>query len=195
MVLTVAVVLGLIAGLAKAKITNQPFEAFKLRAGWLVILSFMPQYLAVGLRATSVFIPDNWVPYLVVSGQIMLLVFVWLNRRTPAMWLLGIGLAANLLVIIANGGWMPISPQTLSQLEPYIPVSAWEIGTRYGISKDMILSAEFTHLAILSDRFVLPISTTSRVAFSLGDTLLALGAFWVLWSLPKKTSQKGVFEL
>jgi hypothetical protein len=194
MVLMVAVVLGLIAGLVKAKITNRSFQAFHLRAWWLVILSFTPQFLAVGFRTTSALIPDIWVPYLIVGGQALLLVFVWLNRREPAMWLLGIGLAANLIVIIANGGWMPISPETLTQLEPQVPIGAWEIGARYGISKDMILSSELTNLAVLADRFILPISETSRVAFSIGDTLLALGAFWVMWDLPMKTSQKGVLE-
>ncbi len=194
MVLLVAVVLGLIAGLVKAKITNRSFQAFQLNAWWLVILSFIPQFLAVGFRTTSALIPDLWVPYLIVGGQALLLVFVWLNRREPAMWLLGIGLAVNLIVIIANDGWMPISPETLTRLEPQVPIGAWEIGARYGISKDMILSTELTNLAFLSDRFILPVSSVSRVAFSIGDVLLALGAFWVMWNLPIKTSQKGVLE-
>jgi hypothetical protein len=195
MILMVAVGLGLIAGLIRAKITNQSFQAIHLRGWWLVIFSFVFQYLAVGFRPTSIVIQDAWVPYLIVGSQVLLVVFVWLNRRVRVMWLLGLGLAMNLLVIVANGGWMPISPETLTHLEPQVPIGSWEIGTRYGFSKDMILSPELTNLALLSDRFILPISSTSRIAFSIGDILLALGAFWLLWSLPKKTSQKGVLEL
>jgi hypothetical protein len=93
--------------------------------------------------------------------------------------LLMAGLVLNLLVIAANGGWMPISPETASHLPGAGVLDAASLGTRFG-QKDILLSTEDTRLAILSDRFLLPGWFHYAVAFSLGDMLVAGGAFWLL---------------
>jgi hypothetical protein len=83
---------------------------------------------------------------------------------------------------------MPISPETVNRLVPNAPPGSWSIGARLGITKDIVLPEAKTMLAFLSDRFILPNwflkgSTGNAVAaFSFGDVIIALGAFWVLWS-------------
>lgn len=95
--------------------------------------------------------------------------------------MLGLGLLLNLSVILPNGGWMPITPQTASRIYPAVPASSWRIGERLGSSKDVVFRLRDIRLEWLSDRFVLPIGP--KIAFSLGDIFLALGAFWFGWSL------------
>ncbi len=122
-------------------------------------------------------------PLLLVGSQILLLVFVWFNWKKPGFWLLGAGLLLNFLVIFLNGGFMPISPETVRNLYPGLPQTSWAIGQRLGNGKDLVLLPANTHLGMLSDRFLLPGWVNYAVAFSIGDVLIALGAFWLLWTL------------
>lgn len=128
-------------------------------------------------------VPDEWAPILLVGSQIILLVFVWINRKKPGFWMLGAGLALNFLVIVLNGGLMPISPENVRKVYPDVPADWWQVGERLGNGKDIVLTPSTTRLWFLSDRFLLPEGLGFQVAFSLGDVLIALGAFWLLWTL------------
>ena len=123
-------------------------------------------------------IPDLWVSVGLLSSQILLLVFCLLNLRLSGIWLLSLGLALNLLVIAANGGFMPISPQTAGHLASQEVVQSIPLGSRFGSSKDVLLLPANTRLVWLSDRFLLPIGHY-QAAFSLGDVVIAAGAFWL----------------
>ena len=94
--------------------------------------------------------------------------------------ILGVGLALNVLVIVANGGWMPVSPQVITDLFSVSPDAA-ALGMRVGWSKDILLLPAETRLWWLSDCFLLPTWFPQRAAFSPGDILIAMGVFWALW--------------
>jgi len=96
---------------------------------------------------------------------------------------LGLGLLLNFLVISVNGGLMPISPEMAARLYPAVAVNTWETGQQLAGNKDVVLPAPKTRLWSLSDRFFasFPLRNSYRVAFSLGDILIASGIFWWLW--------------
>jgi hypothetical protein len=152
---------------------------------WLVIVGFLPQFISFYLPATRTRIPDFWVSVGLLSSQILLLVFCWLNGRLSGVWLLALGLALNLLVIALNGGFMPISPQTASGLASQEVVQSIPLGSRIGFSKDILLLPSNTRLAWLSDDFLLPKGLPYQAAFSLGDVVIAVGAFWLTASQGK----------
>jgi hypothetical protein len=76
---------------------------------------------------------------------------------------------------------MPVSPEVVAQLLPDQPVGTWQDGERIGWS--IILSRSRTQLWWLSDHLLMPAWMPYRKALSVGDLLIALGAFWLLWTL------------
>ncbi len=104
-----------------------------------------------------------------------------------------LGLVSNLLVIVLNHGWMPISPETILRLKPDLPESAIHLQTRLGISKDMIMPVSQTNLVWLSDLLTLPEWFPYKFAFSIGDVLLSIGAFLLLWSFSSAKEAKEVY--
>lgn len=183
MILLAAVIAGLTLGLIRAKIGNRSYRPFPFQWGWMVVVALILQWLAFGFPLTSAICPDEVASISLVLSQFILLIFAWFNRKVPGFWLLTSGLALNLLVISINGGFMPISPETVQWLRGDSATAGWVVGERLGTGKDIVLPVEQTKLEFLSDRFRTPDSPYYRVAFSAGDVFIALGAFWLLWSV------------
>jgi hypothetical protein len=183
LVLLYAVLIGLLAGLIRAWINQSPPRAPELQWLGLLIIAFMAQAAAFVFPYTRSRIPDWSASVLLVASQVLLLIFVWLNRRQPGFWVLGLGLLLNFAVIVLNGGWMPISVETVKILAPNASPGNLIIGTRVGFSKDILLSPATIRIPWLADRFILSTLPGSRVAFSIGDVVISLGAVWLLWSI------------
>jgi len=179
-ILLLALLAGWLSGLAYARWQKRPYQIPTINYLWLAFVAFIPQLLAFYLPATRSRIPDGLAAANLVTSQTLLLGFAWMNRRLAGMWLLILGLALNLAVIIANGGFMPISPETAGHLIPAAAVQSMNVGSRFGFGKDVLLLPGDTRLAWLSDRFLLPDWFFYQVTFSLGDIFIASGIFWLL---------------
>ena len=179
------------AGLFLARWQHRSWTLPSLRGVWLVVVGFLPQFIAFYLPATRAKIPNTWVSAGLVVSQILLLLFCWINRRLAGIWMLALGLALNLTVIAANGGFMPITPHTASQLAPQEVVDSIPLGSRVGFSKDILLEPAQIHLGWLSDRFLLPKGLPYQAAFSLGDVVLAVGTSWLIASQGKSIQTSG----
>ena len=180
MILLLAVAAGLLVGLGWAGRQQVKYEAPSLRHLWLVFAAFVPQYIVVRSAA----MPDAAASIGLIVSQILFLVFALLNYEHQGMRILMAGAALNLLVMITNGGFMPISPHTASRLisqELLLDISS---GSRFG-AKDILLLPEHTRFEWLADRFLPPAWSPYQVAFSLGDVFIAAGVFWLL-ARPKK---------
>ena len=183
MILVVAVLVGLAAGLCRARLRKREYRVYDLKATTLVLLAFIPQFFIFFLPSTRARIPDTTASILFIGSLIVLIVFSLFNIRKPGFWPITGGFLLNALVILLNGGWMPISPAMVQRLLPDTAANAWRVGERLGFSKDIVLLPENTRLWFLSDRFSLPGWLNYQVAFSPGDIIICAGIIWLLWSL------------
>lgn len=180
MILAAAVVLGLMVSLAcHGRRAFSVIASIPLRSAWLVLLAIalqLPLLRAAGGPSDLVRVQQS----LFLVSYLFLLAFVWRNWRLGAILLIGLGIAGNLTAVVANGGFMPITPQTVAKINPGSTVLHWPEGIHYGHSKDMILSQERTRLWVLTDIQVVPPPFPWPTAFSVGDLLIAMGVVALL---------------
>ena len=108
------------------------------------------------------------------------MIAVLANLHIPGMVWLGLGAALNFLVMLVNGGWMPVLAQSLVTAGFIDTPSAVELGQRVSATKDVVMTSQGTHLLWLSDLFVIPKAGIFSAVFSAGDALMMLGLFRVL---------------
>jgi hypothetical protein len=148
---------------------------FHLEWGWLAGLALAIQIVAI-YWATG----DSYL-YLqggaLVVSSLLLLPMVWRNRRSPGLALIGLGLVLNLAVMVANGGFMPITSEAVARIEHQHLIVRLDGVERMSGSKGIVLSREETALWVLSDIFIIPPPFPVASAFSLGDVLVVVGAF------------------
>ncbi len=180
MILGAAVIAGILSGFLVARWKKETWQPPALRHAWLVVVFFLPQLLAFYLPATRNLFPAPLAAASLVISQLGLLIFCILNWRLAGMLILAIGLLLNLAVILANGGLMPISPDTVARLVSPEVFARLQVGERLGASKDILLAPESILFPWLADRFAPPDWIPYRFAFSIGDILIGLGAFILL---------------
>jgi hypothetical protein len=180
MILALAVILGCIVSVIRHRSdTLSQIASIPLRSPWLVLIALALQLPL--LRGQ--FGPTQQVlaaKAFFLLSHLLLLTFVWLNRRLVGIQIVGLGVLFNLVVILANGGFMPITPETLVSINPGSTLDHWTIGYHYGNSKDVILLQHDTILWVLSDILVLPPPFPWPTAFSVGDLSIAVGIIVLL---------------
>ena len=170
--MVLAFLIALLTGGRLGRLANLP-----LRAPWLALLGF-------GLQLYMIYSPADMAQGLfgirtlaLIGSYAILLAFIWINRNIAGMLVVGLGLVLNLAVMLANGGYMPITPDAVKAIGFEYQLESAEIGSRLQDSKDILLPREQTNLWFLSDVFVLPPPFPIPSVFSPGDVVLAIGAF------------------
>lgn len=170
-----AVVIGAVLGwLRRGRIAN--LGRLRLRGLWLVIPALVIQVLIFPLGPRGPIV--QWgTPYWHLLSYLFLLgIIVW-NWRYPEILVMGLGLLLNLVVIAANGGYMPASATALRAAGLDEVAQALEEGVRRG---NTVLMGSGTRLNPLGDWLYLPAWVPLSSAFSPGDLILGLGFVWLL---------------
>ena len=138
----------------------------RFRAVWLLGLAF-------GIQVALAILPGETTDLrLAVHAATypMGLVFVWINRDVPGLWLIATGALANGVAIVANGGVMPTTAEALRTA---------------GLDVDPDVFANSAALSdprlpFLGDVFAIPSWVPFANVFSVGDVLIAVGAAYTV---------------
>jgi hypothetical protein len=154
-----------------------------LRAVPLVFGALVVQIVIISLVGGG---PDWLHPALHLSTYAVALWFVFVNRSVPGAWIIGLGGLCNFVAIAANGGTLPASRSALE-------TAGIAHGPQAFANSGVIHHAR---LGFLGDVFAIPASWPVHNVFSVGDVLIAAGAFVLLHRvcgshLPRATHRTG----
>lgn len=186
MFLLIAVLVGLAVGFASGG-SLAGFKTLRLRTLPLLFISLLIQVaIFTPIAGRYVFI-HRIGPYIYIVMLLLALFFMLRNAHIPGMKIVALGAALNLLVIIANGGFMP-SPESrlteagsIDKVRPPADVERPVLSNSKAVSDGsaLIWDADAPLLA-LGDIFVIPEGWPLANVFSIGDTLIGLGACVVI---------------
>lgn len=156
-----AVLAGLVIGRATGGTATRLGD---LRLAWapLIAVGMVVQVLLFSTPLGDAF--GSASPIVYVASNLAVLVAVWRNLRIPGLPLVLLGGSANLLAIVANGGYMPVSPEALVALGR-LP--------RDGYSNSRLVDGVV--LGPLTDLFAMPAWLPLANIFSIGDILIGVG--------------------
>lgn len=152
------------------------------KGGWKLGGAILALFLLQATLVTYVSGQTMLQMIIVVGSQTLLAACILLNRHIQGAKLFALGVILNTVVMIANGGWMPITPETYQSLGAE---QAVELQARAPASKGITLAQNETNLWILSD--IIPVNLFGRKsAMSIGDVLILAGiAQFLLLAAPK----------
>lgn len=175
--LFLAILLGVVAGLVAGGSLRNLLSA-QLRFGALILGGLLLRVITQWGLDQGVEIVESLRVLLFAASFGLLVVALWLNRSQPGLLLAMVGIAANGLAVLANGGYMPVwlpavemAGLTIGDLSPTFHVLLPE-----ELGLEFLLAA-----GPLGDIIPIALPFFSNV-ISLGDVMLAAGVGWFLFS-------------
>lgn len=159
-----AVILGILAGFIAGGKLSQLTDVH-LRFKLLAILPFLLQLILFSDIPSLNTMPVPVVVVLHIITYLSIIIFVIFNMKVKGIAIIGLGILLNFITIALNGGHMPTSLRS-------IPTG--------NVDKNVIGISKNTLLPWLGDIFHLPSWLPLSNAFSIGDVLIAVGAFTYL---------------
>jgi len=104
---------------------------------------------------------------------VLIYIFILFNHKFKGLKTIAFGVAANGIAIFSNGGLMPTTPQALMAINP----EYYSKITSQGAYFNSRLVNETTNFSFLCDIFHTPTWLPLANVFSVGDVLIAVGAF------------------
>ena len=170
------ILLGLVLGLlAGGKLRN--LAEIRLRWAWLLVVAVILRFATEAALGAHIEIVETLRLPLLAGAFAILLVALWVNRTYPGLSLAFLGVLSNTLVILANGGFMPIWSPALTAAG----LSEADVTRSFHVVVDAAAPDFIGRLLILGDVIPAPI-TFIRNVYSLGDLFLALGLAFFLFA-------------
>ncbi len=175
--LLTGVVVGLLLGLAVGGRLSALVNA-RLRYAILLFAAIALRFGTQLLISRGVDLADQLRVPLFATAFAMLIVTMWLNRRSPGMLVVLVGVAFNATAILVNGGHMPVwlPAVTAAGLAPT------ELDPTYHVALPMDLGTDFLLMAgPLGDIIPFPAPLLPNVV-SVGDVLISVGLGWFVFA-------------
>ncbi|ASS66901.1 MULTISPECIES: DUF5317 domain-containing protein [unclassified Paenibacillus] len=182
------ILIGLVVGFIRAgwKSGLIALSNVRIKGGWVFPLLLILQFVLFYMQESIPFFAEfNGYFYMViyVAGLILLTI----NRKQKGFGLLAIGVLMNFLVMVFNGGRMPVSLEAASVLKDPAFVEMLKNGD---ILYKHVLMDFHTRLAFLGDIIPLGPPYPRRQAISIGDVIMNIGVFFYLQDLMLSRKQQ-----
>ena len=172
-----AVVLALIISVLSGRKISQ-LGQLTLREFWLIPLALIIQGGVNWAAVRGIKLGPMWLsPVLDTMSYFLLLVFTLCNRLLPGMRIITLGILLNTIVIAVNGGVMPVDLAFLRE--------ATRKALQAGEGTHGLVTS-VTHLRFLTDRFYVNILGLHKQVCSIGDCLIDIGIFLLIFKSSKR---------
>lgn len=151
------------------------FGALRIRWPALAFASIIIQLLIFTPGLEEPLIPFATAT-LYLASMVTLIGWVVVNRHIPGMILMAVGLLLNTIAIAANGGAMPVAPESAAYAGRIVQYSG---GERPMANNSW--ATDSAQLWILTDIIAVPAWVPFANVFSIGDVLLTLGVCWLCY--------------
>lgn len=164
-----AVLLGFVVAWVRG---GRPKENLGIRGMWLAPAAF-------GLQLVNRFLPPSVHLYITVVSYLLLLYLAWLNLENQGVRFILIGMILNVMVILANGGRIPVDLETARQVGVDVEALVNQVQAKHApLTMD-------SRLAFLGD--VIPVKYPFARIISVGDIFALIGAFLLIQDLMGKS--------
>lgn len=124
-----------------------------------------------------------------VGSYGLVVAFLILNRRMPALWAIASGIAMNLAVISANNGHMPSRVESL-RASGQTGIAGNLVSSPDQTWGNIVAMGESTRLDFLGDWLWVPIWIPLGGAFSPGDLTLLVAVAWLIQGVMVKIESR-----
>jgi len=167
-IIIISIIIGL---LRKGKLSN--LSQISLKKIELIVLACLIQGGLIFLGSKKVKFVLDYSSYMIIFSYIVLLLAVWYNKELKGINFIALGIIFNFIVIVANGGHMPVLLGSLYKagLDDFVLV------LKEGTYITHTLISENTLCAFLGDVIPLPPPFPDPSVVSAGDFLMFYGVF------------------
>jgi hypothetical protein len=139
-----------------------------LRAQWLLFTAIALQVVAFPFGSLPWRTGETAASLLWLASYALLIAAAVVNRRIAGVPVVAAGLGMNVAAVAANGGTMPVLPEAMRAA-----------GESYASQANSTADAD-PNLALLVDRWAAPDWIPFANVFSVGDVVIAVGAFVIV---------------
>lgn len=183
-----AILIGIIVSYSNG--SRPSFDNIKFENSWMLLPAVALQILS-SISEVRGYKFGTFIT-LIVNGTIFCLVFlvIWLNRRYVGLWFIGLGALLNALVMLFNGGRMPVDMSLLGN-EAYM-TKALDLMLKGADNKHVALDAA-TKIPFLADIISVPgFIGLGMPVISIGDIIVAVGLFLLCLQFMLKPRKIGI---
>jgi len=164
------------SGLLVGKVRGGKFSNIssgEIRGWYFIGASFVVEFSAVYLASKGVDFIIHGISFIHLLSYILLFIGLFMNWDKYPFWIITVGVFLNFVVIMANGGQMPVSIEELKYLGL--------IDNANAIINGKIIThtplVESTKLKFLADVLSMPKFYPRPKVYSIGDIFMAVGVF------------------
>jgi len=179
-IIIISIIIGL---LRNGKLSS--LSQISLKRIELIVLACLIQGGIIFLGSRNIKFVLDYSSYMIIFSYIVLLLAVWYNKKLKGINFIALGIIFNFIVIVANGGHMPVLLSSLYKAG----LNDFALILKEGTYVTHTLITEKTLFKFLADVIPLPPPFPDPSVVSVGDFLLFYGVFSLIQNAMLKKEQ------